>query len=110
MIFMNIEIIIPLLFWGFIILLGIILYKNFQKKTKNKKRFEFTGWRKIIYYIGLLNVINLVFWMVMYKYSKKYGHLPDYERSEKCAYVVYYFGYVLITVVSVLLIVNLIFK
>ncbi len=107
---MNTEIIFPLLFWGFIILLGIILYKNFKKKTKNKKRFEFIGWRKIIYYIGLLNILNLVFWIVMYKYSKRYGHLPDYEKSKKYAYVVYYFGYVLLTIVLLLLILNLIFK
>lgn len=107
---MDIGIIIPLLFWGLIILFGILLYKNFKKKTKNKKRFEFIGWKKIIYYIGLLNIFNLVFWIVMYMYIKRYRHLPDYEKNKKYAYVVYYFGYVLIIVSILLLIVNLIFK
>jgi len=87
-----------------------VLYLRFNKGTKNKKRFKFHGWQKLIYYIGLLNIFNLVFWIVIYKYVKKYGHLGEYERNKKYAYVVYYFGYVLIVITTILIIVYLIFK
>lgn len=107
---MGSDVVFPLVFWGVIILLGIVLYLRFKKRTKDKKRFEFHGWQKLIYYIGLLNIFNLVFWIVMYRYAKRYKNLNEYEKNKKYAYVVYYFGYVLIIITAILVIINIIVK
>lgn len=94
----DIGIIIPIIFWGGFIILGIILYQFYKKKYPTETFFEFTGWRKIIYYLGWLNIFNLVFWIVMIAYYRRYKPLTRKERHKRLAYVIYYFGYITIIV------------
>jgi len=106
---MDTSIIIPLLFWLGIIGFGIILWQIYKKKNKNIDFFEFQGYKKIIYYLGWLNMLNLIFWLVILIYWNRYKTLPRKERHKKLAYVVYYFGYVSIVFIIFLLIIESIY-
>lgn len=69
--------------------------------------FKFTGWRRIIYYLGWLNVLNLVFWVVMFIYNQRYKHSTREELKKKKDYVVYFFGYISIIIIILIVVVEL---
>lgn len=98
---MSSEFIIPLIFWGAIIIFGIISYQAYKKKNTRRKYFEFHSWKKIIYWLGWINILNIVFWAVIAIYYRRYKKSPETERQQKIAYVIYYFGY--ITIIGVIL-------
>ena len=100
------EYLIPIIFWGTLLLLGIFLYISYKKKYDTTVLFEFKGWRKIIYYLGWLNALNLVFWIVIAIYYQRYKYLSRKEKHKKLAYVVYYFGYVSLIVTTVIIVIN----
>tara|TARA_B100000315_G_C14374070_1_gene494354 strand:+ start:331 stop:675 length:345 start_codon:yes stop_codon:yes gene_type:complete len=88
---------IPIIFWGIIILV-VVHYHFYKKKHPNKDRVIFTGWRRIIYYLGFLNIFSLVFWFVVLLYYNKYNRVSKKLFYNKLAYVIYYFGYIIIIV------------
>ena len=93
------DYLIPIIFWGTILLLGSFLYSKYRKKHKTRNFFQFKGWRKIIYYLGWLNVLNFVFWIVIAIYYRRYKHLSRKEKYKKLAYVVYFFGYLSLIII-----------
>jgi uncharacterized membrane protein len=103
------DILFPLVFWGIIIIIGILLYRSYKKKNPQNKYFEFHGWRKVIYWLGWVNILNLAFWLVLAIYSRRYKTLSKENRREKFAYVVYYFGYVTIVVIMLVIVVSYFF-